>query len=119
MNVIGPNCSTGITGINNQPGDADLTAQIGQPTQDASVLEFDFVPTGNLITFQYVFASDEYQDFVFDFNDGFAFFLNGQNIALVPQTTSIVSINNVNNGSTEPGLTGIPAGNTCEHRCLS
>ena len=111
VNVIGPNCSTGITGINNQPGDADLTAQIGQPTQDASVLEFDFVPTGNLITFQYVFASDEYQDFVFDFNDGFAFFLNGQNIALVPQTTSIVSINNVNNGSTEPGLTGIPAVN--------
>jgi hypothetical protein len=111
VNVIGPNCSTGITGINNQPGDTDLTAQIGQPTQDASVLEFDFVPTGNLITFQYVFASDEYQDFVFDFNDGFAFFLNGQNIALVPQTTSIVSINNVNNGSTEPGLTGIPAVN--------
>jgi hypothetical protein len=108
VNVVGPNCSTGITGVNNQPGDTDLSSLIGQPTFDASVLNFDFVPTSALVTFQYVFASDEYQDFVFDFNDAFAFFVNGQNIALVPQTNSIVSINNVNNGSTEPGLTGIP-----------
>jgi hypothetical protein len=108
VNVVGPNCSTGITGVNNQPGDTDLTNIIGQPTFDASVLNFDFVPTSALVTFQYVFASDEYQDFVFDFNDVFAFFVNGQNIALVPQTSSIVSINNVNNGSTEQGLTGIP-----------
>lgn len=108
VNVIGPNCSSGITGVNNQPGDTDLTTIIGQPTFDASVLNFDFVPTGALVTFQYVFASDEYQDFVFSFNDGFAFFVNGQNIALVPQTNSIVSINNVNDGSTEPGNTGIP-----------
>jgi Divergent InlB B-repeat domain/Protein of unknown function (DUF1573)/Abnormal spindle-like microcephaly-assoc'd, ASPM-SPD-2-Hydin len=108
VNVVGPNCSTGITGVNNQPGDTDLTNIIGQPTLDASALNFDFVPTSALVTFQYVFASDEYQDFVFDFNDVFAFLVNGQNIALVPQTNSIVAINNVNNGSTEPGLTGIP-----------
>jgi hypothetical protein len=108
VNVIGPNCNTGITGVNNQPGDTDLTGIIAQPTLDASVLNFDFVPTSALVTFQYVFASDEYQDFVFDFNDVFAFFVNGQNIALVPQTNSIVSINNINNGSTEEGLTNIP-----------
>lgn len=33
------------------------------------------------------------------FNDVFAFFLDGQNIALIPGTTTPVSINNVNGGN--------------------
>jgi hypothetical protein len=107
-NVIGPNCSSGITWVNNTPGDPDLTAIIGQTTNDAAVLEFDFNPSSPTIRFQYVFASDEYQEFVFDFNDVFAFFVNGTNIALIPQTNTIVSINNVNNGSTDPANVGIP-----------
>jgi hypothetical protein len=106
-NVIGPNCSTGITGVNNTPGDAQLSAIIGVPTNDAAVLEFDFNPSSPTIRFQYVFASDEYQEFVFDFNDVFAFFVNGNNVALIPQTNTIVSINNVNNGSTDFSKLGI------------
>src|ERR1700723_430072 len=105
-NVIGPNCSTGITQSNATPGDTDPLNFIGQVTNDAAVLEFDFVPTSPTISFQYVFASDEYQDFVFDFNDVFAFFLgpegSSRDIALIPGTNTIVSINNVNNGSTDP-----------------
>jgi len=107
-NVIGPNCSTGITWVNNTPGDPQLSAIIGQVTNDAAVLEFDFNPSSPTIRFQYVFASDEYQEFVFDFNDVFAFFVNGQNVALIPQTNTIVSINNVNNGSTDPANLTIP-----------
>jgi hypothetical protein len=111
-NVIGPNCSQGITQSNATPGDTDLSNLIGQVTNDAAVLEFDFVPTSPTISFQYVFASDEYQDYVFDYNDVFAFFL-GQpgsttDIALIPGTNTIVSINNVNNGSTDPGNITIP-----------
>jgi Abnormal spindle-like microcephaly-assoc'd, ASPM-SPD-2-Hydin len=111
-NVIGPNCSTGITQSNATPGDTDLSNLIGQVTNDAAVLEFDFVPTSPTISFQYVFASDEYQDFVFDFNDVFAFFLgpegSSKDIALIPGTNTIVSINNVNNGSTDPANLTIP-----------
>jgi hypothetical protein len=107
-NVIGPNCAPNITWINNTAGDADLTAIIGQNTNDAAVLEFDFNPSSPTIRFQYVFASDEYQEFVFDFNDVFAFFVNGRNVALIPQTNTIVSINNVNNGSTDPANVTIP-----------
>jgi hypothetical protein len=111
-NVIGPNCSTGITQSNATPGDTDLSNLIGQITNDASVLEFDFVPTSPTISFQYVFASDEYQDFVFDFNDVFAFFLgpegSSKDIALIPGTNTIVSINNVNNGSTDQLNLSIP-----------
>ena len=111
-NVIGPNCSTGITQSNATPGDTDLSNLIGQVTNDAAVLEFDFVPTSPTISFQYVFASDEYQDFVFDFNDVFAFFLgpegSSRDIALIPGTNTIVSINNVNNGSTDSANLTIP-----------
>ncbi|HSP54529.1 MAG TPA: choice-of-anchor L domain-containing protein [Dehalococcoidia bacterium] len=96
--VIGPNIDDGISTINDRPGDADLTALAGFPTNDAAVLEFDFVPAGGSVTFNYVFASDEYNEFVnTDFNDVFAFFVNGTNCATV--SGAPVSINTINNGN--------------------
>lgn len=76
---------------------------------DCAVLEFDFVPLSDSIKFRYVFASEEYPEFVCsNFNDIFGFFLTGinpnggmyssQNIALVPNSTTIIAINNVNGG---------------------
>lgn len=99
-NTIGPNQNDGITWINNTPGDPDLDQLIpGYTTQDATVLEFDFVPNSNVISFQYVFASDEYNEYVnSNFNDVFGFYVNGQNKALIPNTNTPVSINNVNGG---------------------
>lgn len=105
--VIGPNCSSGISTGSGYPGDTDLSNLIGQTaTFDAAILEFDFTPSDPTIRFQYVFSSDEYEEFVFQFNDVFGFFVNGKNVALIPQTSTPVSINNVNNGST--GTSGIP-----------
>ncbi len=105
-NVIGPNCDMGITVENGSAGDADLNVLLNQGndgdpivTNDAAVLEFDFVPTSSSISFQYTFSSDEYNEFVFQFNDVFGFFLNGNNIAFIPGTTTPVSINTVNNGN--------------------
>jgi len=122
-NVVGPNCvsgsalavndpvgsdsATGDSGIsvdNVQPGDTDLTTLGGGPTEDAAVLQFDFVPTSSNISFQYVFSSDEYNEYVGLFNDVFGFFLTAPdgspvNIALIPGTSLPVSINNVNDGN--------------------
>ncbi|CAK8719582.1 hypothetical protein GKODMF_11175 [Candidatus Electrothrix gigas] len=106
-NVIGPNLQDGITQSNGLAGDADLDSLIpGYSTNDASVLEFDFVvdltPGVDLTTvsFQYVFASDEYNEYVnSSYNDVFGFFVNGNNIALIPDTNVNVSINNVNNAT--------------------
>lgn len=88
------------------PGDGDLAASIGVPrddTNDATVLEFDFIPLGDSIKFNYVFSSEEYTPaWVCNFNDAFAFFISGpgilglKNIALVPNTNLPVSIFNVN-----------------------
>jgi hypothetical protein len=94
VGAAGTNASTN----NGTAGDADLAAIVTPNTTfDAAVLEFDFVPEGDLLTFQYVFGSEEYPEFVnAGVNDVFAFFLNGQNIALIPGTTTPVSIDTVN-----------------------
>ena len=99
-NAIGPNVNDGITTSNSTPGDSDLTALAGVTTLDAAVLEFDFVPSAATVFFQYVFASDEYNEFVnSQFNDVFAFFVNGSNCALVGTPAVPVSINTINNGN--------------------
>jgi hypothetical protein len=91
-------------------GDADLDVVSPAGTNDAVVLQFDFVPTGDSIEFNYVFGSEEYPEFVnAGFNDAFAFIISGpgfngpfanggENIALLPGTTTPVTIDNVNDG---------------------
>jgi hypothetical protein len=98
--VVGPNQLDNVTTNNGLPGDADLDTLIpGYTTFDATVLEFDFVPTTDIITFDYVFGSDEYNEYVnTQYNNVFGFFLNGVNVALIPGTNTPVSINNVNGG---------------------
>jgi hypothetical protein len=119
--AAGPNDSAGSSLNNGLAGDASLDALVSGNTLDASVLEFDFIPTNNAISFQYVFGSEEYNFYTgSDFNDVFAFFLNGVNIALVPGTDVPVAINNVNcasnssyytDNSNEPGGSAGACGN--------
>lgn len=98
-NVIGPNNGDSVGDDMNQPGDSDLEGLISEgQTFDAAVLEFDFIATAGTISFTYVFASEEYNEFVgLGFNDVFGFFLDGQNIALIPNSATPVSIDTVNN----------------------
>ena len=52
-----------------------------QDINDVAVLEFDFIPSSDTVTFQYVFASQEY--FAFEnsqYNDVFGFFISGPGI---------------------------------------
>ena len=59
-----------------------LVAIGNSPTiNDAAVLEFDFIAISDTILFDFVFASDEYLEFVNTaFNDVFGFFLSGPGI---------------------------------------
>ena len=99
--VIGPNTYDDTTTNNSQLGDPDLDTLItGYTTFDAAVLEFDFVPTSDVVTFEYVFGSEEYNEYVYSsYNNIFGFFLNGVNVALIPGTTTPVAINTVNGGN--------------------
>jgi subtilisin-like proprotein convertase family protein len=101
----GPNSSGSTTGGMGGPGSPLLTAISGQPTNDAVVLQFDFFVVSDNIQFDYIFCSEEYNEFVGSINDAFGFFISGpgivgqENIALVPGTTTPVSINTINLGS--------------------
>ena len=122
---LGPNGpSSGFQSINQfQPGDTDLDGVSGFSTFDASILEFDFIPQSDTVKFRYVFGSEEYNDYVNSgVNDAFAFLLSGvstplaqTNIALIPGSTTPISINTVNNGNSSGVSTG-PCSNCSYYR---
>ncbi|MCX7769381.1 MAG: choice-of-anchor L domain-containing protein [Flavobacteriales bacterium] len=77
---------------------------------NSTVVRFDFIPTGNTVSFRYVFGSEEYPEYVGSiYNDVFGFFISGpgisgwKNIATIPGSNTEVSINSVNNGSSNTG----------------
>ncbi len=106
--AIGPNDQDGASaGFGNSTPDADLAQLSGSGANfDLANIEFDFTPTQTPLTFEYVFASEEYCEYVgSQFNDAFGFFVSGPgisgpfggaaNIATVAPGT-YVTINNVN-----------------------
>lgn len=109
----GPNNKPNAGIDNGTPGYPQLAATItgNAQTYNASVLEFDFVPYSDTVRFKYVFASEEYPEYVGQvFNDVFAFFISGPgipggtaNMARVPVTNEVIAINNVNNGNNNAG----------------
>jgi len=101
-------------------GDTHLSTLTSGTIFDPCRLEFDIVPDGPLLRFNYVFASEEYPEWVCsNFNDVFGFFISGpnpgggnytnKNIATIPGTNLPVAINTINAGS--PGANA--GGGTC------
>lgn len=126
LDIVPPNQPSGA-GFGN-PGDPDLLtiaqsvatnpqAGLINSTQDAAILEFDFIPTGDSVRFNFVFASEEYTTYInSQFNDAFGFFISGpgfagpyaapagfpagaENLAFVPGTTDPITISTI-----QPGL---------------
>ncbi|MDD3771303.1 MAG: choice-of-anchor L domain-containing protein [Weeksellaceae bacterium] len=104
----GPDDTVNVShGGYNWIGDPDAVALVGTNTTNATVFEFDFIPQSNEISFNYIFASEEYPTFACTtYNDTFAFIisgpgitpdpgLSGKNIALLPNG-NWVTINTVN-----------------------
>ena len=80
------------------PGPNDVPNCTGAGTH--SDLQFDFTTVTGDLFFNYVFGSEEYNEFVgSQFNDTFQLLVDGVNVALVPGGGGVVSINNVNKGS--------------------
>ena len=87
-------------------------------TNDGLILQFDFIPQSTPVSFRYIFASEEYDEYVCSqFNDAFAFLISGpgivgeQNLAVVPGTGDAITINTINNGSV--GSNGTSTNDPC------
>ena len=96
LNTLTRNTSSG------SPLFASLTSA---PTFNASILSFQFIPSGSTITLRYVFGSEEYGDVV---NTGYppdvlGVFVNGVNYARVPGGSVAVSTASINCGGPGSG----------------
>ncbi len=121
--IMGSGGVAGIAGPNNAGGS---TVAVTAPSQsndpqlnvigggfgtfDVGTLEFDFVPSGSTVGFNFLFGSEEYNEYVCGtVNDVFGFFVTGPNpaggsytntnLAVVPGTSIPITINTVNNGT--------------------
>ena len=115
-NAIGPNDDPGQSANGtNCPfsSDPQLTAIVGNANYDGCILQFDILPACSTLNINYVFASEEYPEYVnSQYNDVFGFFITGPNpaggnysnynIARLPNGTQ-VAINNINNGTSNSG----------------
>ncbi len=104
--AVGPNNNLSSNGENNWSGDVDLETALNiSGTTNATILEFDFIPLTNKVSFEYLFSSEQYlsnpADTQCNYTDGFAFLIrevgttNYQNIAKIPGTNTPVAINTV------------------------
>ena len=117
QNAAAPNYpSTNTYGLS----DPDLLILAGAQIYDKAVLEFDFTPESNIVSFNYVFASIEFDFYCNSINDAFGLFLSGPgiagglgfennavNIALLPGGSNYVNINNIcleDNGNHDKGV---------------
>ncbi|MBT7881798.1 MAG: hypothetical protein HN624_05075, partial [Flavobacteriaceae bacterium] len=95
------------------PGDDELTSLLTNPsdgTNNASIIEFDFVPISNQLSFRFIMASEEYDQGSWEctYSDVFGFFLTDQNgvttnLAVLPDTDIPIAITNIH-----------PANSVCE-----
>lgn len=101
--AAGPNSNNGTgSGSDGWPGDVDLENATGIQSFNASTIEFDFVPVVDQISFNFLMASNEYDQGTFEcsFSDAFAFLLtdaqgNTTNLAVLPGTTTPILVTNI------------------------
>jgi gliding motility-associated-like protein len=104
ISTQGPNSAILSESASGWIGDPDLNQALGiTNTSNATILEFDFTPLTSAVSFDYIFASEEYHGSApCTYSDGFAFLLkvagstgSYQNLALVPNTTTPVKVTTV------------------------
>ncbi len=113
IDAVGPNNDIKSSWNELWSGDSDLSTATGVFNLfNASYIEFDFIPKANFMSFNFLFASEEYSfDYQCVYSDVFAFILtdsNGvsSNLALVPGSQDLVSATSIR--------PGVPNVNDCE-----
>ncbi len=81
-------------------GQADFNAIAGAQTYDASYLDVTFIPTGDVMTMQFVFSSDEFPEYSNSlYNDVVGVWINGTHVPLsvTGDATAVGGVNQVDN----------------------
>ncbi len=95
--AVGPNLYPDTWTINFTPGDSALEALAAGATWDAAILEFDFIPQGDRLRLSYIFASEEYTEWIGSvYVDTLGIFLDGENVAWTPSSATMVSVDSIN-----------------------
>jgi len=109
----GPNGNIQSAGTTAWGGDAQLNTTIGGlSSKNATVLEFNFVPSADNLAFSFLYASEEYGTFQCDYGDAFAILLTDNatgltvNLGVVPGTTTPISSYSVRNGAYNSACAG-------------
>jgi gliding motility-associated-like protein len=113
QSAVGPFISDVNEGASDSPqwgNDSDLDEIIGIHSLNTTVLEFDFIAYTSSLSFNYIFASNEYQyNYPCQYSDGFAFLIKEagtadpyKNLAVLPKTNTPVSSINIR-PKIEPG----------------
>lgn len=121
ISAEGPNSETGTSdGGLNWPGDIDLKTLLDNQygtnvtTNNATVFEFTFVSSLDEATFEFIFASEEYEnqwECTDNFRDGFAFLIKGPGI--LDDSGAPFGGTNV---AAVPGSTNVPVSTASIHR---
>lgn len=84
---------------NGENGNDDFDDLAGTRTYDASYINVDFIPTGDTLTMQFTFASDEFPEYSSSiYNDAVGVWVNGNLIPTVLGAEQ-ANVSNVNQGS--------------------
>lgn len=106
MAAIGPNSASNTTSGTQSASSSDslLSSIANRGISDLTFLEFEFEAPSDEISFNYIFLSEDYNEFIFRaFNDAFAFTISGpgiigeENLALIPNANLPITTSNVNN----------------------
>ena len=85
--------STNTSGVDNN---SQFNTIAGARTYDAAWLDVDFIPTEGLMTIQFIFASEEYPEYVnSNFNDVMGVWVNGSYVP-IQVGNGRTSVNNIN-----------------------
>ncbi|MBT8044966.1 MAG: choice-of-anchor L domain-containing protein, partial [Verrucomicrobiae bacterium] len=114
IDALGPNSDQSRGSPLGLPGDDDLASITSQPSLDASGLTFSFTTDTGDLYFDFLFASEEYEEYInSSVNDVFAFFVTTdsdpntpghqpgttRNLALINGTNDPISVDTVNPSS--------------------
>ena len=103
---LSTNTTTNTSGTNNDPL---FNAAAGASTYDAAFIEADFIPTGDVMTMQFVFSSEEYPEYqTAIYQDFVGVWVNGQQVEMSigdgdadPNNVNAVSNQNLYNDNTQ------------------